>query len=197
MRSASCSLTLAAATNSIHCFLENYPVAKSKKFAALSYVWGDNTPSTCRLIFLDGYPVTVTASLYAFLSQHRAPEICRVLWTDALCINEADLSERASQIRLMKYIYETASHVVIWLGPSTPFIVLAIPSLLSIHNTWWPPILARTGSPHRSLKTLTPSDIASIPYPWPPQGLSEILTRPWWSRIWVYQESTEPTPSPS
>jgi hypothetical protein len=35
---------------------------------------------------------------------------------DAICINQSDVEEKSSQIPLMKYIYELATQVVIWLG---------------------------------------------------------------------------------
>ncbi len=185
----------------INCFLENFPVAKPKPFAALSYVWGQDTPETRRSIMLDGYPVTVTANLYAFLAQHRAEETCFVLWIDALCINQDDLVERAAQIYLMKRIYESAEEVIVWLGESNPAVDAAVSRIADIHDSWWSPILGRTGSAHRSLAAVTEEDIdrlvlpgTSSPEPnesWK-AGIHDILSRPWWSRIWVYQEATAP-----
>ena len=185
----------------INCFLENFPVAKPKPFAALSYVWGQDTPETRRSILLDGYPVTVTANLYAFLAQHRAEETCFVLWIDALCINQDDLVERAAQIYLMKRIYESAEEVIIWLGESNPAVDAAVSRMVDIHDSWWSPILGRTGSAHRSLATITEEDIghlvrhsssSSEPDESWKAGIQDILSRPWWSRIWVYQEATAP-----
>ena len=38
------------------------------------------------------------------------------LWIDALCINQADLGERSSQVLLMKRVFECAQGIIIWLG---------------------------------------------------------------------------------
>ncbi|KAI8713808.1 HET domain-containing protein [Fusarium sp. LHS14.1] len=38
------------------------------------------------------------------------------VWADALCINQADLAERASQVKLMGQLYRTARLVYAWVG---------------------------------------------------------------------------------
>jgi len=188
----------------ISCFLEDYPVVKPKAFAALSYVWGLDTPGTRRRILLNGCPVDVTANLYAFLSSHRTEDACSVLWVDAVCINQDDLVERGAQIHLMKRVYESAEQVLIWLGESSPSMDAAITRILDIYESWWTPILRRTGSAHRSLTTITDEDIGRLLDGATDDGLTgdiwraglqEILSRPWWSRIWVYQEATAPCKS--
>lgn len=196
----------------ISCFLENYAVTKPKPFSALSYAWGADTPVTRRPILLDGCSVMVTENLHAFLARHRAELSCRVLWIDALCINQDDLAERRAQIHLMKRVYESAERVIIWLGESTPAIDAAVSRIRNIYRSWWCPILERTGSPHRSLATITDNDIADLlqgsssgVQPQGQQdeqvglkagqwraGIHEVLSRPWWYRIWVYQEATAP-----
>lgn len=42
------------------------------------------------------------------------------IWIDALCINQVDGSEKKEQIRHMGKLYEQASCVHTWLGPSFP-----------------------------------------------------------------------------
>jgi hypothetical protein len=39
------------------------------------------------------------------------------LWIDALSINQGDIQERCEQVKLMSSIYQTATKVVVWLGP--------------------------------------------------------------------------------
>ena len=41
------------------------------------------------------------------------------IWIDALCIDQASVEEKSSQVTLMGEIYELASVVLIWLGPAT------------------------------------------------------------------------------
>jgi hypothetical protein len=40
----------------------------------------------------------------------------RVLWIDAICINQKDNKERTVQVRLLSRIYRNAARVVVWLG---------------------------------------------------------------------------------
>jgi Heterokaryon incompatibility protein (HET) len=54
------------------------------------------------------------------LHYHRAYHPNRCIWADSICINQQDLTERSSQIPLMKRIYEEAIWISAWLGPSTP-----------------------------------------------------------------------------
>ncbi|PQE04207.1 heterokaryon incompatibility protein [Rutstroemia sp. NJR-2017a BVV2] len=91
-------------------------------YVALSYVWGDSSPSAQRQIYVNGYPLAVTQNLEAALQQlrkhYRIKQGFRI-WIDAICINQADLAERGSQVAMMKRIYDAAWHVVIWLGPKS------------------------------------------------------------------------------
>lgn len=104
-------------------------------YEALSYVWGstDNPQSIivrdCPISYDDDdeSPATasakkagtlsVTRNLHEALVQLRDRFIDRVLWIDAICINQADLDERSCQVASMARIYAIASRVLVWLGP--------------------------------------------------------------------------------
>ena len=58
----------------------------------------------------------VTANLEMALRALRKPDRPVVLWIDALCINQADLDERTSQVGIIREIYAQASSVAVWLG---------------------------------------------------------------------------------
>ncbi|KAK4612070.1 Heterokaryon incompatibility protein 6, OR allele [Fulvia fulva] len=84
-------------------------------FQALSYTWGPYTQS--RTMTLQGQPgIKITDNLYAALLRLRRPAEVRRLWVDAVCIDQADLNERAAQVRLMATLYSTAPEVLVWLG---------------------------------------------------------------------------------
>ncbi|KXX82220.1 Heterokaryon incompatibility protein 6, OR allele [Madurella mycetomatis] len=75
-----------------------------------------------RAIRIDGSPVSVTANLETALSYlWHDPEVGqhRTLWVDAICINQADLTEKASQIRMMYEIYASAASVLAWTGEAS------------------------------------------------------------------------------
>ncbi|KAF3004767.1 hypothetical protein E8E13_001344 [Curvularia kusanoi] len=64
-----------------------------------------------------------------------------LLWADAICINQADLSERGDQVQLMREIYSNAMRVIIWLGDSyfsakkMAFCKMVVESTASMLNT--------------------------------------------------------------
>ncbi|KAL2123467.1 hypothetical protein VTJ04DRAFT_3922 [Mycothermus thermophilus] len=86
-------------------------------YEAISYVWGD--PTRRRDVTVNGVTVSVTENLHDALTAFRhtsSENRVRRLWADALCINQADLDERSSQVVLMGRIFERASRVLSWLG---------------------------------------------------------------------------------
>ncbi|WAO94944.1 HET domain-containing protein [Fusarium falciforme] len=83
------------------------------KYEALSYTWGD--PKVTREIIVNGYLVNVTFNLYSALYRLRQAEEMRVLWVDALCINQTDVDERGQQVGLMGKIYSICDNTVIWI----------------------------------------------------------------------------------
>ncbi|PLB36125.1 HET domain-containing protein [Aspergillus candidus] len=107
----------------IKCTLFNYTLARECKrrgnnlYEALSYVWGSGVKSES--VILDGSPYLVTKSLHAALLYHRDCQLDRILWIDALSINQEDADEKSRQIPLMRMIYAQASCVIVWLGEAT------------------------------------------------------------------------------
>ena len=45
--------------------------------------------------------------------------VCRTLWIDAICIDQANSEERNQQVQMMSRIYTRSSNVCIWLGEDT------------------------------------------------------------------------------
>ncbi|KAE8362733.1 heterokaryon incompatibility protein-domain-containing protein [Aspergillus caelatus] len=105
-------------TASISCQLINYSLPTTGNsylpYEALSYVWGSESTSRC--IFLDGSTLSITDNLYAALLHLRDRQFPRILWVDAVSINQQDDLEKGHQIQLMPTIYSRASHVIVWLG---------------------------------------------------------------------------------
>lgn len=56
-------------------------------YEALSYVWGYR--KSADKIWVDGYPFTVTENLFEALSNLRQFEGDRLLWIDAICIDQS------------------------------------------------------------------------------------------------------------
>ena len=83
-------------------------------YEALSYAWGSFTDR--RKIRLNDRIIFVTRNLRNALSAFRYLDKPRILWVDALCINQNSMLEKNHQIRLMDQIYSKTSLVKIWLG---------------------------------------------------------------------------------
>lgn len=102
----------------IRCRLFEYTLRESEKrtqpYDALSYVWG-NTGKP-RFISIGEYDLLVTENLYVALSRLRYRSIERIIWVDAVCINQGDEAEKEKQIPFMANIYGQARCVVVWLG---------------------------------------------------------------------------------
>lgn len=60
--------------------------------------------------------VDVPVSAVAALKCMRNAERTRIVWTDSICINQADLNERAYQVAVMADIYKSAKGNLIYLG---------------------------------------------------------------------------------
>jgi hypothetical protein len=84
------------------------------KYEALSYVWGSQeNPAT---IQLNGQPFFITKNLHKALIRVRRPAEDRLIWIDALAINQSDIPERNTQVRNMLVIYRSARAVLAWIG---------------------------------------------------------------------------------
>lgn len=61
----------------------------------------------------------VTPNLSAALDRLRLDTETRMLWVDALCINQVDNTERSQQVAQMGKIYSDARETIAWLGRGT------------------------------------------------------------------------------
>jgi hypothetical protein len=152
-------------TAPIQCELFNYSLQTSTKgahlYEALSYVWGD--PEETSPIRVDGDQFPVTVKLCEALSRLRDRSIERIIWVDAVCINQTDGPEKNHQIGLMPKIYGQANRVIIWLGEAANDSDLAIEEIRV------------TGS-----KKSTNSSNETIQ-----RAILALLERAWFRRIWV------------
>jgi hypothetical protein len=95
-----------------------------KQYAALSYCAGK--PTETKRIMVDGYWFNAFVNLehalegfrthYERVSNHK-----NLLWTDQVCINQADFAERGHQVDFMRRIYESAEMTYVVLStPESP-----------------------------------------------------------------------------
>jgi hypothetical protein len=152
-------------------FIVSLDQASEQGFDALSYTWGDS--STVSEIFLGENAVLVRRNL--MLALQHLDTTTKVLWVDAICINQMDEQERNAQVAKMRGIYAKANTVRVWLGLDSDRGDLAFSLLHDIHKLRHneEAILNILGSAER---------FESL------QGLSALFSRDYWRRVWVIQE---------
>jgi hypothetical protein len=103
----------------IHCSLEVLSLdgieSKNSPYDALSYVWG-SPPVRNQEIICDKFTLLVTENCRTALQYLRLPSKIRVLWVDAICIDQSTVLERNHQVQLMGAVYKRARKVLIWIG---------------------------------------------------------------------------------
>lgn len=88
-------------------------------YSAVSYTWGDYKLSHRLLVRHDAQSwrcIHVTANVDSLLRHLRVSYKPRLLWIDAICLNQRDEIEKTQQIPRMGRIYNDAKQVHIWLG---------------------------------------------------------------------------------
>jgi hypothetical protein len=94
-----------------HADLSTYPVPE---YETISYCWGDaNTRDT---ITMNDMQLSVPASTAAALRRVRLSDSSRLIWLDAVCIDQTSLDERSQQVAMMDAIYRNGRRNLIYLG---------------------------------------------------------------------------------
>ena len=88
-------------------------IDRAPPYEALSYAWGDDE---CQITLRNGAVATLTSNLYHALRHLQRPHASRLLWVDAVCINQRNDAERSQQAQFMNQIYAMAWRVLVWLG---------------------------------------------------------------------------------
>ena len=109
------------------------------------------------------------------------------LWIDAICIDQANQTEKTEQVMLMGDIYTTAVSVLVWLGKSdaaTEKALDVISHLASVPRECY----GRLRSHHIS----DPESYPELGIPWIPreywEAFAALMQRRWFDRAWVVQE---------
>lgn len=155
-------------TSPIQISLEKRLLTGSVVHEATSYMWGgeDGDYTPCKPIFIGSYwdVLFQTLNCHALLRAMRLEQESRLIWVDALCINQQDDIERGEQVAKMSRIYNQCTQVFVYLGEDlvTP---VGLGGIIQRHP----------------LHELVETDHSML-------SLSDILKRRYFSRIWVVQE---------
>ena len=150
-------------------------------------------------------------NLHTALKYLRQPDVPRVMWIDALCINQNDLDERGRQVKRMAEIFTLAERVVVWLGPAeaNPSSQRALRILemlgeqIEFSKTFYYFCSPASGLTPRAdlwsthdietVRAAVRNNHQSTPPPLPlnesdMSSVHHLVSRPWWDRLWVFQE---------
>ena len=134
--------------------------------------------------------LSITQNLATALPYLRYKDKIRILWIDAICINQQDLPERSSQVKKMGDIYRLAHRVVVWLGTEKDNSAHVLRTLSRLGSQIKVDFISLAISPASSDCDPYWSDLdKKLPYS--SQDLYDIdalIHRPWFSRLWVWQE---------
>lgn len=171
-------------------------------YEALSYTWGSQSDPVAVTICSDSAPKSqddnaelhVTQNLAEALRYLRHAHRPRVIWADAMCINQDNFSERSQQVAIMGNIYRAASRVVAFLGPQENDSDLALSCLEHIASMV--EVDFDTGIMKPSAKGLSLSGEPEWADMLQKLHLGEreivaiyhLMGRSWFGRVWIRQE---------
>ncbi|KAI1406410.1 HET-domain-containing protein [Hypoxylon fuscum] len=196
-------LTIGAGTwsDKIECNLQVASLDDSPCYEALSYVWGDT--NNTKSISVNSRTLEVTENLYLALRRMRHTESPRVMWIDAVCINEEDNAEKSTQVAMMGTIFAKCQKAILWLGEDPEVIENATDVLPPVsvdaqrafqllrilgqdkHLDELPCFLTEMGEDYYTI-------IKSPSFEEHFESLKAITYVPWWNRIWIIQEMVLP-----
>ncbi|KAH8197230.1 hypothetical protein TruAng_008588 [Truncatella angustata] len=162
-------------------------------YEAISYCWGN--PREVHEIVCGGASLSPTVSLFSALVAFRLPDRTRVLWADAICIDQTNNDEKGHQVSLMPRIYSLATRVLIWLGPDEDGLE-GVEKTVSEALEFLPPDTHDAAELSRQTEALVNDMLERqqkgqpglLSHNWKP--LASLLERPWFRRKWVVQETS-------
>ena len=167
------------------CSLVHARLSTAPKYEALSYCWG--TEVTTRMIKQGGLAgCLVSEHLWRALKRLRMPSEKRLVWIDAICINQQDVDERNHQLGLMRHVYAKALRTIIWIGDFDPTKESCKRAFSGDGDTGLTlcvrPGLAETE--HDNAVEDLRDDLERLKQQSRKKGKSDV----WWQRLWCIQE---------
>jgi hypothetical protein len=170
--------------------LDDHATSELPDYTAISYTWGNRKDLiVCYICSPSGLlyacPLTESAgdAIRSISAHVDLPSI--FIWIDQVCIDQENPEEKATQVSLMKKIYERAGNIIVWLGPESDNSHLVIEKIREVSA------FPNDGKqiPWAQYREVADSDDfqkdASL---W--EAMWKFLTREWFSRAWVLQEAT-------
>lgn len=169
--------------------LKHAKLSEMPQYEALSYTWG--SPGGDYMMTLDDSIIRTRENLWLALGHLQLANKPRVLWVDAICINQQDTKERNHQVTQMGQIYQQANRVIAWLGPSDKSSAVAIGTIAETADRFF--IERYEGISMLNLQIS--NDFPCSPLAEMDEKLRACLAiedfcleKDYWSRLWIIQE---------
>jgi hypothetical protein len=168
-------------------------------YYALSYTWGPPRAPAPSEPEIKTHPILLNGRYYHVqLNLHDALEHLyqfypqKLVWIDALCINQEDTKERQVQVAIMDKIYSNASLVAIWLGKPFPQLQLGFEVIDRIYKVAFREV-SRIIRAQQYDFTLDIGDIQDkygleLLTNEEMEALMDVYASRWFGRVWVIQE---------
>lgn len=200
---------------------KKFTKVKGQRYEALSYTWGDPTKTVGSVeVILERATVStedrepkprkgrhrqqpvqvsptaatlfpITENLYSALLHLRGNKP-RVLWIDAICIDQSNLQEKSHQILKMGNIFKNADRVIVWLGPTSENSTKALEVLSHLGKQVEADLVTMRVQKHPDCEVgyedwykndfVLPYDVST----W--QAFRGVFSKPWFTRVWIRQE---------
>lgn len=165
--------------------LEIVDLDKEMAYEAMSYTWGD--PKDQVPLQVRSQTVMIPKNLENALKRLRHADRRRYIWADAVCINQADISERGQQVSIMRRIYSKARRVLVWLGQDkTSFAKLAFTTICDIVRSWRPANNPHKFSSYKEAFEPQKEGLSIDEDGW--TALQAMFQTEYFTRFWVIQE---------
>jgi hypothetical protein len=161
---------------------------KALQYEALSYVWGEDDVNSSANIYCNGRPKSIGSNLAAALKHLRYSDRDRILWADAISINQSDNEEKSLQVVQMGQIYAAAERVVVWLGMDAEEEAAECFELIQSTTLTLDLMIDQ----HGGIEDVPPlpsrdAPIASGTHAWTP--VSKLMLNPYLERTWTLSET--------
>ena len=157
------------------------------RYEALSYVWGSEEPSNSVEIQCGDGVLSVGPNLACALMHIRYELEPRLLWVDAVCINQSDDEERSQQVQQMGNIFASAKRVLIWIGEDHASQASECFALVDETTDYLTDMLLH----YKDLDQVPPisyndGSISADSHKW--DLVRQLMHAEWFERVWVLQE---------
>ncbi|KAI6086388.1 HET-domain-containing protein [Hypoxylon rubiginosum] len=164
------------------------------EYEALSYVWGSEDDSESVWVRDDEgqgqrFHHRVTKNLAIALRHLRNYNSPRVMWIDALCIDQSNRTEKSHQVKKMHAIYEKAKRVVAFLGPEENDSNYGMNLIRHIASQVKVDLKSSVMKPADGADPRFGDESEELPLmPEDRDAIYYILCRTWFERLWIRQE---------